>query len=248
MRYVPLVLLLASVPAAAFAAPLKPATLAIQYKTLTGKKVNRYEYRVKYPVFSETGSPVARLANASLRAYAVKEVADFLKYEAESWREYRAKEVREVPIYDLDITPIVSVARPDLISVHFGQYSYQGGAHPNTWYPSQSFGVISGTAKKLTLSDLFAPGTDPYKPLSTIAIPELKKRGASSVTGEKPEITTLTPTVLRNWTLTPSGITLLFSPYEVASYAEGAFVVKCSWSELEKTAGLSSVIKPLREK
>lgn len=236
--------------AAAFALPVaaQAAPLAVIYKTLSGTKANRYEYSVRYPVFAET-SPVARLANRSLRDYAVKEVATFLKNERDTWNEFRAAEAQKAKpepgtLFALDIAPVVSVATPDIISVYFGQYSHQGGAHPNTWYPSQTFGTVNGAAKKLAIADLFAPRTDPYKALSVLAIPELRRRDASSVTGTDPYITALTPDVLQNWVVTPSGITLLFSPYEVASYAEGAFFVKVKYADLRPSLNRNGVLKP----
>ncbi|MBC8138038.1 MAG: DUF3298 and DUF4163 domain-containing protein [Fibrella sp.] len=235
-------LVLFCVPSASIATPPETNTpvLRVRYISIRKERAGRYDISVQYPVFAGS-SPMARLANESLRAYAVSSTDKFIQ-QAES--DY-AEQGNLGPSngYSLELKPTVSLAHSGLISVYFSRYTYMGGAHPNTEYPSQSFGIVGGKAKRLVLADLFDKNKDPYAALSSVALPKLKARGASSVT--QGSIEKLDKEILRDWVITPRGITLLFAPYAVASYAEGAFITKIGFRELNGTWGVNGPLKGL---
>lgn len=206
----------------------------IQKKTI-------FEVSASYPVFKED-SALVRFANSQLESYVRRAAREFAQNAQSDYSDPSLRKV--IPgAYSQEITPVVAIARPDLISVYFIRYEYTGGAHPNTDYPAQTFGIVDGKPKQLTLRNLFGKAHDPYGSLTTIALPELKIRNASSVTNG--DIKRLSPKVLRNWAVTPGGITLLFAPYDVASYAEGPFLVKCSFQKLVEYLDNNGPLKSL---
>lgn len=213
-------------------------SLSVRYKTVSRKRAGRYDVSVRYPVFAGS-SPVVRLANDSLRTFAQSSATRFIQ-EAET--DYATQGNMGVSNgYTLDLSPVISLSRPDLISVYFARSTYEGGVHPNFEYVSHAFGIVNGKAKQLALADLFVKARDPYAVLSPIALPKLKAKGASSVTSG--EIKRLDKTVLRAWVLTPRAITLLFEPYAVASYAEGPYEIKIP---LRDMADNWNTVGPLR--
>jgi hypothetical protein len=202
-------------------------SLSVRYETIHKKRAGRYDISVRYPVFGGS-SPVARLANDSLHTFARSSTTQFIQ-EAET--DYANQGNMGVSNgYTLDLSPVISLARPDLISVFFARSTYHGGVHPNFEYVSHAFGIVNAKAKLLALADLFDVGKDPYATLSPVALPKLKARGASSVTSG--EIKRLDKKTLRAWVVTPRAITLLFEPYAVASYAEGPYEIKIEFREL----------------
>ncbi len=219
----------------AFSAPQKTETkpsatpLSVRYRILQKKRAGRYDIVVTYPVFAGM-SPLIPLANRSIREYAVQTVATFVREADAEYHEFGAAAPGNG--WFLELHPHVSLARPDLISVYFDRDTYMGGPHPNSEYLSQSFGIVHGKAKQLALADLMRPGQNAYDVLSPVTLPRLKARGASSVVDED-GIKKLNGETLHSWCLTPNGLTLLFAPYEVASYAEGSYIVKLPFAELK---------------
>lgn len=239
--YIALVLALCVASPVAAAPPKASATvLTVQYKSIYKKRAGRYDISVRYPIFAGT-SPVARLANESLRLYATSSVSKFIQQAESDFAEQG--NLGPSNGYSLELKPVISLARPDLISVYFNRDTYMGGAHPNTEYPSQSFGLVNGKAKRLTLADLFDKNKNPYAVLSTVTLPKLKARGASSVTNG--DIKMLGKENLREWVLTPRTITLLFAAYDVASYAEGPFITKIELYELKSDWDTNGPLKEL---
>ena len=241
---------IACFPALACALPVAvsaaPQTLAVRYETVTRKEPRRYDISLTYPVFAPL-SPVARLANRTVKRYAAESITAFVRLEAESWREYRKREKPgdlATGQFVLELKPVVSLARPDIISLYFNRYSSTGGVHPNTNFAGFTFGSVSGAAKRLALSDLFTPPANPYTALSQIVVPELRRRNASWFAGDEPDHKTLSPATLTDWVTTPAGITLLFAPYQAGSYAEGAYIVKVGFDNLV-TVNRSGTLKPL---
>ncbi len=234
------------IPLTVRAAPPVPSAIVVpkrqaRYVTFRKKRAKRYDISITYPVFSAR-SPVSRLANRSLREYAEHEAAKFIRLSLEDSDAGGQGTRGPGGAYELEIHPAITLARPDMISIYFSRYSFSGGVHPNTDFPAFTFGMIDGAAKLLALSDLFTRGTDPYAVLTPVTLPKLKALNASSVVGED-SIKKLDRDHLRNWCVTPAGITLLFAPYDVASYAEGAFPTKIPFAELR---GSLDAAGPLR--
>ena len=245
MRIAVLAALLVALPVSvSHARPQKTgaaSSLTVTYRTLKRSKPKLYEASVKYPVFAGS-SPVVTLANRAVRAYAEKEVAQFVK---DSEADLKDRAANNVPgsNYELEISPVISLARPDLISITFNYYTFMGGAHPNHDYPAMNFGMVGGKAKLLELRDLFVPGFNPYGGLDKYIVPQLRKQEASSIT--EGEIKTLDKNLLRSWNVTPRSLTFSFAPYAVASYAEGDFEAKCTFTALKSVLNLQGPLRPV---
>ena len=81
--------------------------------------------------------------------------------------------------------------------------------------------------------------------VSQLLIPKLQAMEASSV--GPGGIEELTDVQCDNYVMTPYGMTWMFSPYEVASYAEGEFFVKVPWSELRPIMRRTPLMDPVPE-
>lgn len=213
-------------------------------KTYIETKKGYWTATVVYPEFPSI-SPVAKLANKSL-AQAPKEL---IKDVLANWKEMEAAPgelSKPANPFSSEWNPDVSILKPNLISVAFIGYEFSGGAHPNDFFATYSYGLVAGKPKKLTLDDLFKKGVDPVKALSPLVIAKLKKLHASSVVNGS--ITSMSRDLLKNFVLTPTAIAMLEAPDEVASHAEGAFTAKVKYTELkgklDPNGPLAELLKP----
>jgi hypothetical protein len=145
---------------------------------------------------------------------------------------------------------------PRLVSTLWNVSSYSGGAHGNygstamTWRIEQGTpsGSPNGSPKRVAFAELFQPNAPYQKLIAGLIIADLRKKQASSVVNrefkESDAVVTLNGTYLA-WTLHPSGLTIYFSPYEVASYAEGAFEVHIPWKSLQTVLRADGIFKEL---
>jgi hypothetical protein len=117
-----------------------------------------------------------------------------------------------------------------LISLRIQTYSDGGGAHGNEWFEARNFVLRQGKLRELKLHDLFLPDSDYLSRLSSPCLSALRERGASFVVNGS--VKTLKSDDLKAFILGPRGITITFSPYVVASFAEGAFDVTIPWRML----------------
>lgn len=202
-----------------------PAKAAVTWHKAQKSKKDEWSAFADYPQF-HTGSATAKLANKELQSWAVKDVTDF----ANQWKNGIEKFVPDMT-YAHESKATVSVNKPDLISLYFTTYEFTGGAHGNTFYTVMNYGIVNGKPRKLALKDIFLPGTDLIHTFDSIIVEDLRKKNASLVVDG--ELKNIDKRHLANWILTPSGITFLYEPYAVASYAEGVFMVKVPFEQLE---------------
>ena len=122
----------------------------------------------------------------------------------------------------------------NFFSIVYMVYWFSGGAHPNRYYKAWNFEVNSG--KELTFKDIF-PGRDSVEPaLAQLAISALSDR-VKDLTEDMMDIT------MNRISLTPKGIRIVYSPYEIASYAEGEFFVDIPLKDLEALGANTSIWK-----
>ena len=133
-------------------------------------------------------------------------------------------------MWDLNLHFTMGDANPTFGSTWVSSYSYTGGAHPNTVYKTFNIGLKNNRPVMLTINDLTGGDAQKMSGLEAKLVAELRYRKASSVEAD-PNFK-LDPKLLNNFVVTPAGATWLFSPYEVASYAEGPFFVKFSRTEM----------------
>jgi hypothetical protein len=122
-----------------------------------------------------------------------------------------------------------------LISFQTIRMTYTGGAHSNCDYGGRCFVIRNGKPRELRLSDLYRPGSNYVERLCKLCEPELRRRGASSLTMEGAR--NLNRDDLKEFQIKPSGLTMIFNPYTVGCFAEGGYDVEIPWSKLSDLLG-----------
>lgn len=114
----------------------------------------------------------------------------------------------------------VLLATNDLISVEMTEYSYSGGAHPNTGFWSLTYDLSSN--KELELDDLFKSGSDYKSAIAKYVVADIDKRAVAieeadartekrkPVPREDPIVTIDQLSEISNWGLTPKGLVVYF--------------------------------------
>ena len=132
-------------------------------------------------------------------------------------------------------------ATDDLISLEFGEGSYErGAAHGSSLTVVLNYDVKNG--KKLALGDLFNPKSNYLKTISDYCIKELKERAKkqdSMILADQLETGAgAHADNYRAWAITKKGLWITFDPYQVAAYAAGPQNVLVPYSVLR------DIIKP----
>ena len=184
-----------------------------------------WEASATYPVF-RAATPLARTANAQLRSDAQTQ----LRAGIAQLTQYLADDPPPENPYEWDLAPRLSFAGPNAISVEQDIFYDMGGAHPNTVINTRNYGSSGNKRKRLTLGDCFAPGANYRATTANKVLAKLKQSGASSVADGT--VKSLTTDQLNNFVIEADGLKWIFSPYEMASYAEGIIEAKLKISEL----------------
>ena len=127
-----------------------------------------------------------------------------------------------------------------LLSVLFDVGFYvSGAAHPNQYAVALNLDV--GAGKVLALKDLFKPGADYLKFISTYAIQDLTRQGRLEWdTGAAPQEDNF-----RSWNITPNGLLFSFDPYQVASYAMGPQAVTIPYAAMKDILDSTGPLAPI---
>jgi hypothetical protein len=212
-------LALVLVIAAAFAAspalaklPVKPVKIAIKHKG--------YEIDVAYP---QTGNSAIDVEIAN---WAKQEVTQF-KDEAPDGADSDAG-----GDYFLDIG--FDVARNDdkVFAVVFTESTYEGGAHPNSFFNTMNFLMPDGW--QVYLQEIFTPNA--LKTISRLATADLKKQlkpdqgfDADMIkSGAGPDWSNFA-----DFTILPNALDIRYAPYAVAPYVAGPQETKIPLSALK---------------
>lgn len=206
---------------------VRPSTAALSYRTSTRRASLGRDLKASasYPTFAGK-SPVALLANRTLRSEAAEGLR---KFRAQGQRDF--KTMPQAGPWEYEAKPYITLAEPRLISVYFAISKYMGGAHGGLDYAPYTFGMFEGRVRALKLRDLFRGGDRDAQALSPLLITKLKagERASSVKSGEVKTI----DMAKVYWSLSRTGITFLFPPYVLGSYAEGPHEVKVRFSELK---------------
>lgn len=136
-----------------------------------------------------------------------------------------------LPYYSFDSKPIVCLSKPDLVSYYFEVYEATGGNYPSQRVSCSTFASVDGKPKKLQLSDVFSDGSL-HDSLNALLVPKIQKMRGERVSGAGDSPLMLGALDLKNWAVTPAGVTWIFPSDSIAAHVEGQFVVKVPWSEL----------------
>ena len=203
--------------------PFKLTKVADFVKTTVsgGPKI---EFSLLYPKFL-SDAPALKMINAELSNNFKTEQDKFLRESKEffstndsagSWQEDRSYSI--------------AYYSESLISLTGEVYSYTGGAHGNTYYISSNYAINNSKASLIRLSDLFKPGSNYLKALSTYCINDLLLKGAGWIVNG--EIESFSEQDLGVFALSPEGIKFAFAPYAVGPYTEGSYFVIVPFREL----------------
>ena len=190
-----------------------------------------YSYHIRYPALL----PAWLKLDKALRDYATVQKKDFLAAQGGE-RSANATE------YQLDITFNIARRTDDFVSVLVNGSSYTGGAHPNPLVAS--FVLRLSDNALITLGDLFADPDAAMTILSDESRRQLEGRFDAQLREQVGEGAALEPALkdMREWVARGTepkaenfavflvdgleskaiGLTLVFPPYQVAPYVDGA--------------------------
>ncbi len=201
----------------------------------------KYEIDAEYPELIGSADSNLEKFNQAARGMVTKQVSAFRKQMAESAGEENPVDTGTGS--DLGAGYSIALAKDELISVQFdiGGYS-AGAAHPNSYTDVINFDLRSG--KQLKLADLFKPNSKYLQALSTYCVQDLKKqskqKGGDGMLdddwirrGAGPDANNF-----RSWTITKTGLGIVFDSYQVGPYAAGPQSVLVPYSALKE------IIKP----
>ena len=152
---------------------------------------------------------------------------------AESATAATADAADETPAYALRYqqsrTACVLVQQPPLLSVAFMRYNYAGGAHGYGAARFCSFDLRTGRA--LFFDDIFRPEARAQLPalLARYVRPAV---GLSATEPLENSLFVAKMPVTTNVCLAPGGVVFNYTPYEIASYAQGEIRVFIPWAAL----------------
>ncbi|MFY8000986.1 MAG: RsiV family protein [Candidatus Kapaibacteriota bacterium] len=140
--------------------------------------------------------------------------------------EERLSETDDVGVYHLT---------PTWVSMSNLAYTDGGGAHGNYGYDGITWQKRGNAWKRVKLQELFTNDTAAYyKKINELLFAGLRKRQASFVMdGSVKDLRDGLRNGYQSWVVRPSGITFIFPPYAVASYAEGSLEVFVPWKALK---------------
>lgn len=165
-------------------------------------------------------------------------IADVFSEYLDQTEAFGATDVRdERPPYELLASYSVSRPSDAAISITFEVWTYTGGAHGNLDIITLNYSLLTG--QRLTLLDLFENSDEAIKLMAQWSYTELARRFSGSLREEM--LKNGTQPVPENFaalTLTPTGITVCFQPYQVAPWAAGAQKVAMPLEELAQAKPL----------
>ncbi len=166
---------------------------------------------------------------------------DFIASAVKDHKDFKAEGPSEYPLstYELDTTYTLEHETPRLLSLAVASYVNTGGAHPN--HGTSGYLWDKTTKAPVELKAIFKPDAN-FSVLEKRLCQEVEAQRSQRL-GEpvKQDETFACPKIAEsNFILTPAaggqtagGLTFLFSPYEVGSYAEGDYEVTLSAEQLK---------------
>jgi len=191
--------LLATVPAFG-KLPAKPVKIAIKQK--------EFEVNVAYP---QTGN---KAIDTAIADWAKKEVASFKSDAAGNDGD------GSMGPYSLDISFTIARSDDKMFAVVFTESTYEGGAHPNTFFRTMDFLLPDGW--QVYLPEIFTEAG--LKKISQLAIADLDKQLAGPDAMSKDWIARGAGPDWDNFAdfvLLPNALDIQYAPYNVAAYAAG---------------------------
>lgn len=148
-------------------------------------------------------------------------------------------------MYAISVTLTPTYASKRLVSALAEGYEFAGGAHGNSW--TRGINIDLHTARRLSFGDLFArEASGPIAQMCTTQLVTAKRTrlgdAAANLEDGADEIIITHVQDLERWSFKADRASITFDPYEIGSYAEGAYT--CTL-EMEKLRSLAIAGAPL---
>jgi hypothetical protein len=212
-------------------------TAAVKVMPKVIKEANKekhYSIEVEYPQIE--GDARFENFNREARSLISKDVAAFKSGESETGGDEPTDLPAETQNSSLEAGYDFRYATDDLISLEWGESTYEGGAaHGNHLTQVLNYDVKKG--KKLALADLFIDKSKYLTAIANYCMKELKERSKKEdamifadqiESGAGPRADNY-----RAWSITKKGLWITFDPYQVAAYAAGPQYVLVPYSTLK---------------
>lgn len=209
------------------AAPAFP--VSVQWETSRSAKAKKWDASARIARFQD--GPVAALADTTLSRQTRDAITAFV---AQARKETVAPGYPMAP-WEYIATTFVSIAQPDFVSAYVTSYAYTGGAHGMTTFTGLNVGRVNGKPKVLTLQDLFRADVS-GRAVAVEAVKKSLRANPRALWFEPDADPAMRPddeALVRQFVVTPAGISFLLEPYLAAPYASGTFFVKIPFSEFE---------------
>lgn len=203
--------------------------LEVSYRSERQSQGDFYQIDIRKPVFPSKQS-VGKVANREVESIVSQFKRDFLKAVEENRKiNYRVSEP-----FQLQIRATISIARADLISLYLEIFWWTGGAHPNTFYRVVNVGIVNGKPRPLKLQDVLAKGASAQQMMERVhqQLEQVKRQRDPSGEPWMPE-GGIPREYWNRFILTPTAVVWVFEPYAVGAYAEGMFLIRLSYEELQ---------------
>lgn len=202
--------------------------------------------KMKYPEFSAQPALNDTIKNKLINIFMISErpdtsLAALTQHFIKNYEAFKKSDPRTKMFYELDTHVKLIQQDTSLISLEYGGYTFQGGAHGASftgyinWNPD--------TQKKITLEDILTDGYEPQ--LSKIAEGIFRKN-------EKLEPNaSLEPNYFfkdgkfalnENYSITPMGIKFMYNQYEIKPYAAGQTELFIPYNDIRALIKPKSVV------
>jgi hypothetical protein len=198
-------------------------------------KQRHYSVDVEYPQVE--GDARFDKFNKESRAMIMKDIAAFKSAATATENDYGTEVPDEATNSYLDSSYEIRFATDELISIQFSSSDYsRGAAHPNSYTNVLNYDVKNG--KKLTLADLFNAKSNYLKTISDYCIKDLKdqsKKNTDLILDDEQIKSGASARAdnFKSWTITKTGLAIVFDPYQVGPYAAGPQNVLVPYSALK---------------
>lgn len=206
----------------------------MSFRRLTGLRLGRWggtlEFHAQFPRLPD-GSAFHHAVSSEIVRWCEGAAAEFTAAPLEFWREnLQLREPTHFNTHELTARWQLRLLTTNLASFCVWSHDQVGGNGNHSHWQGANFVWTSTGARTLLLEELLGTRPDGVWQLRQRCVPKLAAVGAPSgalvsVVEEKQA-----PAV---FTLSPTGMQLYFNPYEIASGADGEFVVHFDYAELK---------------
>ncbi len=215
--------------------PCRLSTIAIFHEMKSGK----FDVSVRYPLFCAEEQYAA--LNASLKKY----MAHTLGNNANMLNEIEKEMLKNTPQgtkpdlpHDLTKTDELNIHHfsPRFLSAYHVESSFTGGAHFNYYYFGETWWNAGGKAwRKIAMNELFTADTAYIQRLNALIVAKLTQQGSQFVVdGTITDFTNLLRKGRLAWVMRPAGITFIFAPLSVATFADGETAAFIPWKAIKQ--------------